>query len=142
MQKNTAGICMTIAFALLSTLFPQGLSAQGIPMGFSMFNQRNHPELKWQSAETDHFMIHWPAHLDGIEAQAAAIAEATYEALSENLKVSFDYKIRIYLSDEDEIINGFAVPFPRSYTNIWVNLNQVAEAWSGPEKWLRTVLGP
>jgi hypothetical protein len=140
MQKNTAGICMTIAFALLSTLFPQGLSAQGIPMGFSMFNQRNHPELKWQSAETDHFMIHWPAHLDGIEAQAAAIAEATYEALSENLKVSFDYKIRIYLSDEDEIINGFAVPFPRSYTNIWVNLNQVAEAWSGPEKWLRTVL--
>ncbi len=110
------------------------------PVGFSMFNQRNHPELEWRSAETPHFIISYPAHLEGIETEAAAIAEATYEALSANLDVSFDYKIRVYLSDEDEIMNGFAVPFPRAYTNIWVNLNQVAEGWSGQEKWLRTVL--
>ncbi|MCH8485686.1 MAG: hypothetical protein LAT75_02405 [Candidatus Cyclonatronum sp.] len=108
--------------------------------GFSMFNERNHPELKWVSAETEHFIITYPEHLAGIEAEAAAIAEATYAALSANLNVTFDYKIRIFLSDEDEIVNGFAVPFWRSYTNIWVNLNDVAEAWSGPEKWLRTVL--
>lgn len=108
--------------------------------GFSMFNERNHPQLKWMSAETEHFIISYPEHLAGIEAEAAAIAEATYTALSANLNVTFDYKIRIFLSDEDEIVNGFAVPFWNSYTNIWVNLNDVAEAWSGPEKWLRTVL--
>lgn len=115
-------------------------NTRGLPVGFSMFNQRNHPEIEWLSAETEHFIITYPAHLADIEAQAAAIAEATYEALSKNLDVHFDYKIRIYLSDEDEIMNGFAVPFPRAYTNIWVGLNQVAEGWSGPEKWLRTVI--
>ena len=111
-----------------------------VPLGFSMFNGRNHPELDWQTAETEHFLIQYPKHLEGIETQAAAIAEATYEALSANLGVTFDYKIRIYLSDEDEIVNGYAMPFWKSYTNIWVGLNDVAEGWSGPEKWLRTVL--
>ena len=125
-------------FALMICL--QIATAQVSPIGFSMFNQRNHPEIKWESAETEHFIITYPEHMSGIEAQAASIAEATYEALSKNLEVVFDYKIRIFLSDEDEIMNGFAVPFPRAYTNIWVNLNQVAEGWSGPEKWMRTVI--
>lgn len=120
------------------TLSP--LNAQENSFGFSMFNNRNHPHLEWESAETEHFIINYPKHLSGIENKAAPIAEATYEALSKNFNVTFDYKIRIYLSDEDEIVNGFAVPFNRSYTNIWVHLNDVAINWSGPEKWLRTVI--
>lgn len=138
-------MCKTfrVALSLILFLFLTGTIntfAQTFPAGFSMMNQRNHPELNWVSTETEHFIISYPDHLSGIEAQAAAIAESTYAALSHNLEVAFDYKIRIYLSDEDEIMNGFAVSFPRAYTNIWVNLNQVAEGWSGPEKWLRTVL--
>jgi len=125
---------------LLGILLPHVTQAQSRDFGFSMFNERNHPQLEWISAETEHFIITYPAHLSGIEEEAAAIAEATYEALSQNMGVTFDYKIRIFLSDEDEIVNGFAVPFRNSYTNIWVNLNEVAQAWSGPEKWLRTVL--
>ena len=123
---------------LFSGLIPA--YAQDSDFGFSMFNNRNHPHLKWMSAETEHFIINYPEHLSGIENIAAPIAEATYEALSKNFDVAFDYKIRIYLSDEDEIVNGFAVPFNRSYTNIWVHLNDVANSWSGPEKWLRTVI--
>lgn len=116
------------------------LTAQDSSFGFSMFNGRNHPELDWQSAETDHFIISYPKHLEGIENEAAAIAEATYVALSNNFGITFDYKIRIFLSDEDEIVNGFAVPYPRPYTNIWVHLNDVAENTSGPVKWLRSVI--
>ena len=120
----------------LSLLNPfQSASAQG----FSLFNGRNHPELDWQQVETEHFKIMYPAHLAGIELQAGAIAEASYLALSKNLNVSFDDKIRVYLSDEDEILNGFAVS-PLGYTNIWVHVNDVAGAWSGNTKWLRTVL--
>lgn len=129
----------TLVLTCLTLLtFTELLTAQYF--GFSMFNGRNHPELQWVSAETEHFVITYPEHLAGIEDQAAAIAEATYAAISQNIGVTFDYKIRVFLSDEDEIVNGFAVPFDRSYTDIWVNLNDVAVAWSGPEKWLRTVL--
>jgi Tol biopolymer transport system component len=82
----------------------------------------------------------YPERIKGIEDKTAAIAEATYEALSKNLEVEFDYKIRIYLSDEDEVNNGFAVPFNRSYTDIWVHLNDYSEIWTGQEKWLRKVV--
>lgn len=132
---QSLALCSLFIFGDLTTLIAQDSS-----IGFSLFNNRNHPELDWQSAETDHFIINYPKHLEGIENEAAAIAEATYAALSENFGITFDYKIRIFLSDEDEIVNGFAVPYPRSYTNIWVHLNDVAENWSGPEKWLRTVV--
>src|SRR5690606_6642391 len=72
--------------------------------------------------------------------EAASIAEETYRAISANLGITFENKIRVYLSDEDEIVNGFAVPFPHAYTNIWVHLTDAAQQWSSSEKWLRTVL--
>ena len=139
-QKNRlTRFSLLLLFCLLfSGIIPANAQNEGF--GFSMFNNRNHPHLKWMSAETEHFIINYPEHLSGIEIKAAPIAEATYDALSKNFDVTFDYKIRIYLSDEDEIVNGFAVPFNRSYTNIWVHLNDVAISWSGPEKWLRTVI--
>lgn len=107
---------------------------------FKNTNGRNHPELNWKVAETEHFLIMYPERISGIQDEAAAIAEATYGVLSKNLDVEFNYKIRIYLSDEDEINNGFAVPFNRSYTDIWVHLNDYSEIWTGTEKWLRKVV--
>lgn len=106
---------------------------------FSTWSGRNHPQIEWITAETDHFRIIYPAHLAGIEAEAAPIAEQSYASLSRLLGVEFDYKIPIYLSDQDEIVNGFAVPFDRSYTQIWVRLNEMT-LFTGQEKWLRKVL--
>ncbi len=124
--------------AILTVLFawPAEVHAQG----FSSFNGRNHPELSWQVAETEHFKIAYPEHLEGVEDHAAAIAEESYKVLSANLGVTFDSKIRIYLSDEDENVNGFAVPIGAGHTNIWINVNDVAVTWTGSEKWLRKVI--
>lgn len=128
---------MRLAFFLM-LLF--GLAGPALAQGFKTFNGRNHPELDWQVAETAHFKIMYPRHLRGIEVEAAPIAEASYAALSVNLGVTFDEKVRIYLSDEDEIANGFAVPIGNGHTNIWVRHNEWATTWTGREKWLRKVL--
>ncbi|NNF59244.1 MAG: hypothetical protein HKN04_13495 [Rhodothermaceae bacterium] len=110
-------------------------------IGFGAFNGRNHPELDWQVAETEHFRIMYPQRLAGIEAEAAAIAEESYAVLSENFGgVTFDDKLRIYLSDEDEIANGTAWPVGAGFTTIWVHVNEAAEIWTGDVKWLRKVL--
>ncbi|WP_069130503.1 BamA/TamA family outer membrane protein [Rhodohalobacter halophilus] len=121
---------------LLLIVFTADLSAQG----FNSLNGRNHPYLNWQVAETEHFKIIYPDRIGEIISQAAAVAEESYSALSSNLEVEFSKKIPIYLSDEDEIVNGFANPIGKGYTAIWVNLNDYADTWTGSEKWLRKVI--
>lgn len=128
-------ICALLGL-LLFLLLPEWLQAQV----FNTRNGRNHPELEWKVAETDHFKIIYPARLAGIEAKAAPIAEESYDALSSNLEVEFDKKIPIYLSDEDAISNGFAVPLGTGYTCIWVHVNDYADTWTGEVKWLRKVV--
>src|SRR5690625_7834909 len=76
--------------------------------GFNSFNNRNHPYLNWEVAETEHFKIIYPDRISGLIPEAAAIAEESYRALSQNLDTELEKKIPIYLSDEDEIVNGFA----------------------------------
>lgn len=123
--------------ALLLALAPRAARAQS----YSTTNGRTHAELRWMEAETAHFRIAYPAHLAGIENAAAAIAESTYAALSRRLGTTFARKIPVYLSDEDEIVNGFATPLlGDGYTMIWVHQNANAEVWTGPHKWLRKVL--
>ena len=107
---------------LAALLVAPAASAQ---VGFSLSNNRNHPELRWVVAATEHFEIVYPERLAGIEAQVAPVAEATFDAVTANLgdgaPVRFDDPIRVYLSDEDEIANGFAVNVGASgFTNIWV----------------------
>ena len=132
-----------VALAAVLVATASGAAAQ---IGFTAFNNRNHPEIDWQVAETEHFEIVYPARLAGIEAQAAAVAEETYAALTVNLSadstaLEFDDPIRVYLSDEDEIANGIAFNVGSSgFTTIWVHVNESAEIWTGDVKWLRKVL--
>ena len=132
--------------ALAALLLTLAASAPAAQVGFGAFNGRNHPELDWQVAATEHFEIIYPARLAGIEAQAAAVAEESYRALTANLSadsaaLAFDDPIRIYLSDEDEIANGLAYNVGSSgFTTVWVHVNDTAEIWTGDVKWLRKVL--
>lgn len=144
MRKSAEGVTTPLlpvlrflVFVFLATQAVSLASAQG----YQITNNRNHPELDWRVAETEHFRIAYPAHLAGIEFEAAAVAEASYAVLSEQLDVTFTRPIRIYLSDEDEIANGFAVNIgPAGHTNIWVNVNETAEVWTGDVTWMRKVL--
>ncbi|WP_412060829.1 hypothetical protein [Rubrivirga sp. IMCC45206] len=131
---------------LLLALLAFATGAADAQVGFGLFNGRNHAELDWQVATTEHFEIIYPARLAGIEAEAAAVAEATFDALTvtfspDSTALAFSDPIRIYLSDEDEIANGIAFNVGSSgFTTIWVHVNDTAEIWTGDVKWLRKVI--
>ena len=133
---------LALAVLLPLAIAPLAPEAAAQSPGFAVFNDRNHPEIDWRVAETEHFEIMYPAHLAGIEAQAAAVAEETWDALQVNIgPVDFPDPIRIYLSDEDEIANGIAYESSRvGATAIWVHVNEFAEIWTGEVKWLRKVV--
>jgi Tol biopolymer transport system component len=80
----------------------------------------------------------YPASLKDKVAETAAIAESSYQVLSDNLNYTFDNRLTIYLSDRDEIVNGFATPLETTF--IWVNLNGYIDAFTDEDKWLRKVI--
>ncbi|MDZ7721172.1 MAG: hypothetical protein U5K72_20285 [Balneolaceae bacterium] len=126
----------TLQIVLFIFFFSSDLFAQG----FNIFNSRNHPHLDWQVVETEHFKIIYPDRISGIETLAGTIAEESYDALSKNMGVTFTEKVRLYLSDEDEIENGFANPIGRGYSMMWVNVNGFRAGRNGSVKWLRHVI--
>ncbi|WP_234570459.1 BamA/TamA family outer membrane protein [Rhodohalobacter sp. 614A] len=137
MHKREPSLVKIYTLILIAILIiTESISAQG----FNVFNSRNHPELKWQVVETEHFKIIYPERIEGIEILAGTIAEETYDALSKNLGVTFTDKVRLYLSDEDEIENGFANPIGGGYSMMWVNVNGFRAGRNGSVKWLRHVM--
>ncbi|NQV15854.1 PD40 domain-containing protein [bacterium] len=124
-------------FRILITLFlllGQNLFAQNM----WMWNQRTHPELKWQTLETEHFNIHFHDGIENIAHKAALIAEQAYQPTLDQLHLADFGKTDLVFSAEDEIMNGFAVPTDQIF--IWVSQNDVAGNFGGSEKWLKLVV--
>ncbi len=119
---------------ILILLFAQGVHAQNM----WLWNQRTHPELEWQTLETEHFNIHFHQGIEAIAKRGALIAEQAYQPTLDQLQVEDFGKTDIVFSAEDEIMNGFAVPTNQIF--IWVSQNDVAGNFGGTEKWLKLVL--
>ena len=105
--------------------------------GSWMMNQRTHGEIKWKSIKTENFDIHYYDKIEKIAFQGATIAEQIRPNLMKQMDIDDLPRLSIAFTEEDEILNGFAVP--ANYTIIWVDQNDAA-LWTGDEKWLRTVL--
>lgn len=129
-KKNILTFCFVISFFLASNLHSQ--------IGFNFYNQRNHPELKWQFIETPHIRIIYHERLENLARKAAVIAENSFSTITQNLAHTPEGKVPIYISDQDEIANGFDVS--NRYIIIWANLNNYFVSSTGPDKWLRKVI--
>ena len=103
-----------------------------------MWNQRTHPELQWQTLETEHFNIHFHLGIESIAEKGARIAEQSYQPILDQLMVKDFGKTDIVFSAEDEIMNGFAMPSNQIF--IWVSQNDVAGNFGGSDKWLKMVI--
>ncbi len=119
---------------VLTVLLGQTLFAQNM----WMWNQRTHPELEWQTLETEHFNIHFHHGLDSIAMRGARIAEQAYQPTLDQLQLEDFGKTDIVFSGEDEIMNGFAMPSNQIF--IWVSQNDVAGGFGGSDKWLKLVI--
>jgi hypothetical protein len=102
-----------------------------------LVNDRAHPELRWLERETEHFIAVYHPGLEDVAVRALTVAEQVYEPITRGLETEMGGKTSIFLSDEDQIVNGFALP-RRMF--IWVNLNDYATRSGSNDKWLRLVI--
>ncbi len=105
---------------------------------FFYYNQRIHSELDWREIHTEHFRIIYHQRLEQVASEAARVAEASYEPVCSNLDHFPQEKIPLYITDQDDIANGFAVA--DWFIAVWVHVNSYLEWTTGTDKWLRKVI--
>ncbi len=123
-----------LKLALLALLLLQTARAQAT----WQWNGRTHPELHWRQIRTEHFRIIYHQGLEDVARDGAALAEAAYQPLLDQIQAPHLGTIDIVFTAEDEIMNGFARPDRRIV--IWVNQNDAAGWFTGNRKWLEFVL--
>jgi len=68
----------------------------------------NHPELDWQTIETEHFLIHYHTETKRSAEEAAAVAEKIYKPVTSFYDFEPDTKTHLIIEDVDDISNGAA----------------------------------
>jgi len=130
---------MTIKRILLSLtlLFTAGGAVFSLGT-FSLFNQRNHPELIWRVYETANFKIVYSSGLEETAREAGRISEQAYATHQKNLGLSFKKKYPIFISDVDDIANGATLPY--GYFFVWVSPSRYPDHFTGAQPWLEKVI--
>ena len=104
-----------------------------------MFSQSwyNHPELEWQTIETEHFLIHYHEETTRSGQETAAVAEKIYEPITSFYEFEPDSKTHIIIQDTDDISNGAAYYYDNKIL-IWAL--PLDYDLRGSHRWLNNVI--
>ena len=119
---------MKYYFILLFVIIPINLSSQ---------SQYNHPEIEWQTIETEHFKIHFYSDTEILARDAAGILEYIYPFITNLYQHEPKGKTHLIFTDTEDIANGVAYYYDNKI-KIWASPLDVA--LRGSHKWLENVL--
>lgn len=107
-----------------------------IVSAFAQPGEYPHPNLKWYSVESDHFIAHYHEGLERTAFTLLKIAEEVYKPVTEVYDYEPDGKIHIIIKDTDDYSNGGAYYYDNKIL-IWAT----ALDWDlrGTSNWLRNV---
>ena len=105
----------------------------------SLFAQNgyNHPEIKWQTINTEHFEIHFYEDTELLAREAAGILEHVYPKITQLYQFEPKNKTHIIFTDVEDIANGAAYYYDNKIL-IWASPLDIA--LRGSHKWLENVL--
>lgn len=140
------------ALALVGLLSLGAAAMPGTAHAIKFSYLSNHPDLKWMSIETEHFVVHYPVskrtkeqgndHEMNIEWSARKVAEVA-ETMWEPMCAEFNYylkeRVHIVLLDQSDDLQGFTIP---SWDWIQISANPGASfsRMRGRMEWFSDVL--
>jgi len=108
-----------------------------LPISLSSQSQYNHPEIEWQTIETEHFIIHFYSDTEILAREAAGILEYVYPRVTGLYKYEPKGKTHLMFTDTEDIANGAAYYYDNKI-KIWALPLDIA--LRGSHKWLENVL--
>jgi len=97
----------------------------------------NHPEIEWQSFETDHFVINFYDGTERTAREGAAVAEIIYPFVTELYDYVLPKKTHITFLDTDDFSNGAAYYYDNKI-EIWAS--PLDYDLRGSHRWLQDVI--
>jgi|GEM_PF-1198948 len=121
---------LLLFFILLSTFkFPLSVHAQA--------GSFNHPEVKWQIIETEHFKVFADRDLLDVAGDVAQIAEEIFPRVTDDLGYVPGFKVPLVLIDYDQEFNGSAEPL---FGRMVIYCSSGTKVTSGNLPWFRRVI--
>jgi len=125
-----------LSTAYILILLVVGLGLLSRPAS-ALFDEYNHPDIRWLSFETEHFLIFYADGLEDVAALAAKVAEEIHEPLCELYDYRPDGKVSLIFSDKDDIANA-ATYFQANKIHFYAT--SMAWDFRGTHNWLRNVV--
>ena len=97
----------------------------------------NHPEIDWQTMETDHFFIHFYSETERTAREGAFVAESIYPHVTQVYNCQPRAKTHIIFLDTDDFSNGIAYPYDNKI-EIWAS--PLDFELRGSHRWLQNVI--
>ncbi|MFC1548060.1 hypothetical protein ACFL5M_05995 [Candidatus Neomarinimicrobiota bacterium] len=97
----------------------------------------NHPELEWQTFETEHFLIHFHEGTERSAREAAAVAEKIYGPVTQLYHYEPPNKTHLIIKDVDDVSNGIAY-FYDNKIEIWAR--PLDFDLRGSHRWMQGVI--
>ena len=113
------------------------LSVIMVMNGYGQDIYYNHPELKWETIETEHFNIHYHDGTERTAALVAKISEEIYSPITSLYQYEPDGLIHFIIRDHDDFSNGAAYYYDNK-VEIWAN--PMDFILRGTHNWLRNVV--
>ncbi len=96
--------------------------------------------LDWFTLESKHFRCHFHNGEEKLARRTLAIAEEVHTELSLMMDWEPDNKTDIILTDEFDVSNGYATPFPTNRTGIFLSGPDSVNSIEDNSDWLETVI--
>ena len=123
-------------FKFLKNLFLIFIGFFVFPLN-AQFYEYTHPELEWQSFDTEHFTFHFHQGTRRTAFTAAKIIEDIYPAVTGLYDFRPKDRIHVIIKDTDDYSNGGAFFF-NNKIEIWAN--NLDYVMRGTKNWLRDVI--
>lgn len=116
---------------ILPCLFSLLVSQGGSQVGY------NHPEIDWQTFETDHFYVHFYPETERTAREGAFVAESIYPHVTRLYRYEPESKTHIVFLDTDDFSNGIAYAYDNKI-EIWAS--PLDFELRGSHRWLQNVI--
>jgi Tol biopolymer transport system component len=102
--------------------------------------QPHDPDYRWHTIDTPHFLVHYHQGLEALAQRAARVAERAHARLAPALGYSPAERTHLVLSDDSDVANGWATPFPYNAIHVYTVPAESGSELNDERDWLEAVI--